>query len=159
MPRLPRLALLLCLGAAHASADTCTRLWSKLARLGCARDRLRDRVHSLPLPDGNSVPLRCSDDFSLCTHADLDVPANMSTLSDHAFPARSGTARPATTTRRRDTPAPPPSGAEPLLIDKTFTEPTGAIVRMLCTGDNRICYLADEEPTTKAALHRENKTG
>ena len=117
---MPRLAVLLCLalGAVHASADTCTTLWSKLARLSCVRDRLRDRVHALPLPDGSFVPLRCSDDFSLCTRADFP-PANVSAPGDRAFPP-SGITRPVTT-RRRDTPAPHPTASHPA------TPPSGVL--------------------------------
>ena len=117
---MPRLAVLLCLalGAVHASADTCTTLWSKLARLSCVRDRLRDRVHALPLPDGSFVPLRCSDDFSWCTRADFP-PANVSAPGDRAFPP-SGITRPVTT-RRRDTPAPHPTASHPA------TPPSGVL--------------------------------
>ena len=94
MPR--PLAVLFCLVAVHATAhtidgDSCASLWSMFTRLDCAQERLRDHVDALPLANGTTVHLRCTDDYSLCARVD---PAEASPLAP--FPAselvRSGAA-------------------------------------------------------------------
>ena len=66
---MPRITLLLCLGAARATTDpTCATLWSKLTRLGCDNPRddldLRGHLDALPLADGRVVNLRCDREYS-----------------------------------------------------------------------------------------------
>ena len=66
-----RVLVALCaVGTAHALGETCSTLWSKLARLGCPQDlQLSDHLETLTLSDGGVVNLRCTEDHAFCFRA------------------------------------------------------------------------------------------
>ena len=67
-----RLLVALCaVGTANALGETCSTLWSKLARLGCRPQdlQLSDHLETLTLSDGGVVNLRCTEDHAFCFRA------------------------------------------------------------------------------------------
>ena len=68
-----RVLVALCaVGTAHALGETCSTLWSKLARLGCRPQdlQLSDHLETLTLSDGGVVNLRCTEDHAFCLRVD-----------------------------------------------------------------------------------------
>ena len=66
------LVAVLCAVTAHALGETCSTLWSKLARLGCRPQdlQLSDHLETLTLSDGGVVNLRCTEDHAFCLRVD-----------------------------------------------------------------------------------------